>query len=135
MPKVNAPAVSLETLIDQRYALDEQLEKLKAAREALGDQIVKEMKALKIRTAYGSTGRGYRMDSWMQIDFAPKVLEYIRRIKKTALFISEPKVTNARLRDAFQGGHITAAQHDRIMSHGGKPYPVSRLVSVEASEK
>lgn len=129
------PKVSLADLIDERLQVEDQILQLEARKKELAEKIAKKMHAAKIKSAMGNSGEGYRLATWLQCDFKDEVLEYIRRIKKVGLFIGEPLVTKARLRDAFAGGFLTAAQHDKIKSFAGKDYPVNRLYRIDKEGK
>jgi hypothetical protein len=124
------PQLSLAELIDQHLAISKQMENLVQEQKKLADQIAESMHGKKLNSAFGTGEEGYRLASWLQCDFKPEVLEYVRRIKKTEHFVPEPSVTKARLRDAFQNGHLTAVQFDRVKSFAGPDYQVNRLYKI-----
>jgi|GEM_PF-4231505 len=125
------PKNSLSDLIDQHLALAEQIEKLEKRKKDLADDIAALMRAENRKTAYGHGDKGYRLDGWLQSDYDPKGVEYIKKINKAHLFVPEPLITNARLRNAFQNGHLTEKQHNKIKSFAGPDYPVFRLCTIQ----
>lgn len=132
--KAAEPTRSLAELIDQHLQLEANIKSLIDQKKALTDEIISIMEAKHLRSAMGNKGEGYRRASWLQCDFEPGALEYVRRIKKEHLFVPEPSITKARLRDAFSAGHLSAVQVDKVQKFAGPDYRVHRLYKISKEE-
>jgi len=124
------PQPSLADLIDARIAVEAKLKSLEQKKKKLADQISAQMKALGMKSAMGTEG-GYRRASWMQCDYKPDALVVVRRIQKVHLFVPEPMITKARVREAFNGGRLTGVEVDEINQFAGPDYEVSRLYRID----
>lgn len=122
---------NLADLVDRRLDVDRQIDELTALKNALGAEIIDSLKKEGGNKVFGKNGVGYQLTTSIKQDFEPEAVSLVKRERLEHLFLSEPKITRAKLMSAFKADKLTVTQFNAISAFGGEVYEYHTLKTVQ----
>ena len=129
------PAVDLAALIDARLELDAQIVRLESEKKDLAEQIMSEMYEQGLKQAFGNNEQGYRRQEGLSCDYGPDAYGYSRRNGLDPIFTAPPKITRAKVIEAYKKKLLTDAQFTRLQKCAGPEETKVTLVTIQRKEK
>lgn len=122
----------IQTLIDKRVALLEQIDELKRQDDDLSHEIACKLLHAGEKQAFGSSGLGFALFSTTRYEFRPQIYRYMEQKGLIEHFVPPPKITKTKLDNLLKEGVLTyedmAAIKDWILPDES-PYSLKKVAA------
>ena len=127
--------ITIQDLVDRRYALLQQIDELKRQDDDLVHEIACKLLEAGEKQAYGSNGIGYALTSTTKYDFGKAAYRYLEEKGLIAHFTPAPKITKTKLDSLIKEGDLTygdMAEIEKYMTIEQSPYSLRKVAAKDA---